>query len=308
MEENRISYHVSVIMPSYNSERFIGSSILSIINQSFSSWELLIVDDASTDNTVDIIKSFNDPRIKVIKLNENKGNYHARNIGLENAKGKYIAMLDSDDISLPNRIQLQYNYLENNPELGAIGTSFFIIDEQGKYINSIDRTMRPSEFQVNLINDNILLHSSLFIRKELIEKHDLKYHTSYLYAADYDFVFNCSRYFSVSCLGDRCILYRFHRSNITNTFNSDQQSFAAIIRKNIITHYFGSILNEVEIDVINSTFTQNFDIDLWKICQVEDIIKKILNFNDKNKVLDDQALRKLFRERFICLYLTYKNL
>lgn len=308
MEGNGTACLVSVIIPSYNSEQFIRNSILSIINQSFSLWELLIVDDASTDSTVDIIMSFDDPRIRVIRLNENRGNYHARNIGLENAVGKYIAMLDSDDISLPNRIQLQYNYLENNSAVGAIGTSFIIIDEHGNYINKIDRSMEPFEFQVNLINDNILLHSSLFIKKELIEKYGLKYQTSYLYAADYDFVFNCSKHFPVVSLGDYCVLYRFHGSSITNTFNSSQQSFASIIRKNIITYYFGSILEEMEIEMINATFTESFDMDLWKIFRIEDLIKKILDFNCNNKVLDEQALSNLFNRRFVSLFFKYKNL
>jgi glycosyltransferase involved in cell wall biosynthesis len=307
MEENKTEYLVSIIMPSYNSEQFIRNSILSVLNQSFSLWELLIVDDASTDSTIDIIMSFEDPRIRVIRLNENKGNYYARNIGLENAVGKYIAMLDSDDISLPKRIQLQYNYLENNTSIGAIGTSFIIIDENGNYINKIDRRMGYSELRVNLIHDNILLHSSLFIKKELIERYDLKYQTSYLYAADYDFVFNCSKHFPVASLGEYCVLYRFHGSNITNTFNSSQKSFATIIRKNIITYYFGSMLEKMEIEMINSIFTESFDMDLWKIFRIEDIIKKILEFNYENKVLDDQSLCSLFNKRFVSLYSKYKK-
>src|SRR5690554_6773728 len=97
---------VSVVMPVFNREKFVADAAKSVLNQSFTDFEFIIIDDCSTDETFKILNSINDQRIKLLKLNENRRNYYARNMGMELAKGKYICVMDSDDIALPNRIQI----------------------------------------------------------------------------------------------------------------------------------------------------------------------------------------------------------
>ena len=90
---------VSIIMPNYNGEKYIEESLNTVLNQTYKNWELLIIDDCSKDRSVELIKEkYNDKRINLIELKENKGSSHARNIGLKYSKGKYIAFLDSDDL------------------------------------------------------------------------------------------------------------------------------------------------------------------------------------------------------------------
>lgn len=105
---------VSVILPSYNAERFIGDAIRSIIEQSLDNWELIVVDDASSDDTCGVVNSFSDLRIRLIKLEANAGYPTAMNVGLAAAAGKYIARMDADDVSAPKRLEEQFRVLENN--------------------------------------------------------------------------------------------------------------------------------------------------------------------------------------------------
>ncbi len=105
---------VSIVMPSYNCERYIGASIKSVISQSYNRWELLIVDDCSSDQTTDAIKKFNDPRIKLFINDHNSGAAVSRNKALMHANGKWIAFLDADDVWTPKKLELQLGYMVNN--------------------------------------------------------------------------------------------------------------------------------------------------------------------------------------------------
>lgn len=102
---------VSIIMPTFNSEKFISRSIQSVLNQTYYNWELLITDDSSTDNTIEVIESFVDSRIKLFELEKNSGAAIARNNSIKNSKGRYIAFLDSDDLWLKNKLELQIEFM-----------------------------------------------------------------------------------------------------------------------------------------------------------------------------------------------------
>ena len=105
---------VSIVMPSYNTAQYIGDSIQSVLNQTYSEWELLIVDDCSMDNTDEVVSSFSDKRIKYIKNKENYGAAVSRNRALRDAQGKWIAFLDSDDLWLPDKLEKQIDFMEKN--------------------------------------------------------------------------------------------------------------------------------------------------------------------------------------------------
>ena len=120
---------ISVIMAVYNSEKFLNESINSILNQTFKDFEFIIINDCSTDNSLKIIKEFikKDNRIKLINNERNLGAAGTRNEGLKIAKGKYIAILDSDDISYTQRFVIQYNYLEDNPHITQLHGDYLLI-------------------------------------------------------------------------------------------------------------------------------------------------------------------------------------
>lgn len=123
---------VSVIMPVYNGEKFISQSIESVISQTFSNWELIIIDDCSIDNTPSLLENLSrrENKIRVISLKERVGPSKARNIGIKEARGKYIAFLDSDDLWLPEKLQKQIDFMEKN-DLAFTYSSYYLIDEDG---------------------------------------------------------------------------------------------------------------------------------------------------------------------------------
>src|SRR5690554_3918162 len=121
---------VTVFIPVYNCENFIDECLKSILNQTYKNIEVLLVDDGSTDNSVEKIKKYSDPRIRLIQNERNMGIPYTRNVGLKEAKGKYIAIMDSDDISMPIRIEKQVAYLEQHPEIDAVSSFYIKFDEK----------------------------------------------------------------------------------------------------------------------------------------------------------------------------------
>ena len=124
---------ISVLMPVYNGDQFLDKSIKSILNQTFNNFEYIIINDGSTDDSLKIIESYKDRRMKIISYSKNMGITFALNNGLNVAKGDYIARQDQDDISCPDRFMLQIEYLENN-DVDLVDTNFIFIDENDKYL------------------------------------------------------------------------------------------------------------------------------------------------------------------------------
>lgn len=127
---------VSIIMPSYNTENFIVDTINSVLKQTYKNWELIIVDDCSTDNTMDILKQFNDDRIKICKNEKNSGAAISRNKALREAKGKWVAFLDSDDLWYPDKLEKQIKFMEDN-DYHFSYTNYEEIDEESKSLNRL---------------------------------------------------------------------------------------------------------------------------------------------------------------------------
>ena len=123
---------VSIILPAYNCEKFIRKTIHSLINQTYSNFELLVINDGSTDATTSIIQSFKDTRIQLIQNEKNKGLIYTLNKGIELSKGKYIARIDADDICLPERLQKQVNWLEKNTQIAIVATQILLIENRTK--------------------------------------------------------------------------------------------------------------------------------------------------------------------------------
>lgn len=134
MRNSISSCDVSIVIPTFNRAKFIGDAIISVLTQSFQNFELIIIDDGSTDSTVDIVNAFNDPRIILLRQ-QNSGRSVARNKGLRVARGRYIAFLDSDDVYLEGKLEIQAAYMDKYPEFGMIYTSAYCIDSKGKRLD-----------------------------------------------------------------------------------------------------------------------------------------------------------------------------
>ena len=165
---------ISVLMPVYNGEQFLDKSIKSVLDQTFNNFEYIIINDGSTDDSLKIIESYEDSRIKIINFSKNMGITAALNNGLNAAKGDYIARQDQDDISHPERFMLQVEYLENN-DVDLVDANFIFIDENDKYIQDYEkRYFNPDETLSHLFFYE-MVHASIMCKRLIFTKYNIQY-------------------------------------------------------------------------------------------------------------------------------------
>ena len=279
---------VSVIMSTYNRESMLKESIDSVLTQTFEDIEFIIINDASTDSTQSIIENYNDSRIRLYSNNQNCGctfNYHnANNL----AKGKYIAHIDDDDIFLPEKLQKQVDFLEQNPDIDMVGT----------YIETFGDGARPSwvfyskpeeiDFLMNLYNP--LCHSSVMYRKSFLDKHAINYDISKKCAQDYDFYKQfVLKGAKISNLPDVLVRYRMHANRLTDVKETQEIQIknAEIVKKELLSRFFSD--NElVELE----NFLKGFPFNQY---DENAVIKAIQVLSEKAKV-DSLTVQKIIED------------
>ena len=205
-------------MPTFNRARYIGEAIKSVQNQTLRDWELIVIDDGSTDDTEKIVREIatTDPRISYFKNEKNLGIAKTRNRGVSLAKTDFIAMLDSDDRwALPDKLAKQISFFEQNKKLGIIGTNSTFIDEYGKLIGK--RTHFPSDdglIRKTELYRNILMQSCLVIRKAAIEQAG-GYDHAFAVCDDHDLWLKIGRDWQFMILPSVDLSYRIHKGGIT---------------------------------------------------------------------------------------------
>lgn len=177
---------VSILMPIYNGERFLQLAIQSVLSQTYTNFELLIYNDGSTDNSLQIIKSFNDDRIKIFSFPENKGIVNALNFLLKQAKGEFIARIDADDIWYKDKLEKQLAATNGKTKNVFIACFARLIDDKGNpFPTKFKQYSDCNDIKKYLPNSNFIIHSSVLISKDVFEKVG-KYRDKYLHTEDYD--------------------------------------------------------------------------------------------------------------------------
>lgn len=174
---------ISVIVSIYNGGKNIKSSIESILNQTYGNFELILIDDGSNDNSFEIMKFYSnlDKRIKILRNKSNIGLTKSLNKGIKLSKGNFIARQDIDDISLPNRLQLQLEFLSNNPDYAFCGSNIYIKQNRNKSLE----IFKFKDIKKNLIINNCFIHSTILIRKKVLNKYGL-YNEKWFFGQDYE--------------------------------------------------------------------------------------------------------------------------
>ena len=178
---------VSVLMPAYNCEDYVGVAVVSVLEQSFADLELLVVDDGSTDRTSEILASFSDPRLHIYRNKKNEGIAESRNHALDRARGEYMAWLDADDVAGRDRIKKQVDFLDSNPECGLCCSNMNVIDESGMVVAESVWQHTEIPLQWYLLWQNPIAQSSVMLRKSLIDSLALTYSSHHSPAEDYHF-------------------------------------------------------------------------------------------------------------------------
>ena len=239
---------VSVIMPAYNTEKYVGEAIESILNQTFTDFEFIILNDGSTDNTAKIVKEYakEDKRIKFIDNKKNQGFIASLNQCLDVANGEYIAKMDSDDVSLPDRLEKQVKYLDDFPNVGLVGCGY--------------KTFDKTEFEViNPANVGMLdllkgCYTTIFmLRKKIINDNNLRFRKEYIHAEDYDFYARFRKFAPIENIQQVLYLYRWHGDNVSIKQSNIQRQNSEKVRRDILdfltTNY--DVQNKID-NIINA--------------------------------------------------------
>ena len=204
---------ISVIMPAYNAEKYIKEAIDSILSQTYGDFELIVLNDCSKDRTEEIILSYRDDRIVYLKNPQNMGVAATLNRGLAAARGEYIARMDADDISLPQRFEKQVAFLDAHPEIAVLGTNCETFDESGPLYTGWSAT-DPAQMKVDLLFSCGLAHPSVMMRREVVQSlggYDLEFEGM----EDYDLWCRVAESHGVTTLADILFRYRVHSGQVT---------------------------------------------------------------------------------------------
>ncbi|MBV8380885.1 MAG: glycosyltransferase [Paucibacter sp.] len=205
---------ISVVTAVYNGASYIEETIRGVLNQTEGDFEYLIVDDASVDGTVDLIASFHDERIHLIRNEQNQRVVGARNRGLDLCQGEFVALTDCDDLSDPNRFALQLKAMRSDPELQLVGANAQNINADGQpLVARAGRDERPELTRARLFFRNQFVHSSIFFRRSGVE--DLRYRTEFQYSEDYDLIVRCAGLGRIRILPEILVSYRIHGDNLS---------------------------------------------------------------------------------------------
>jgi len=300
-----MSSRVTVLLPVYNAELYIRESVNSILNQTFTDFELLIVDDGSTDQSPEILRSFKDSRIRLIQNESNQGLIRSLNRGLDLASSTYIARMDADDISLPQRLQTQVEFMDANPE---IGLSSSWIKTFGKKNNIWKVPEKDNEIKARLFFNSCIWHPAAIIRKKVLDTYGLRYNPGYLRSEDYKLWLDIAEVSHLANIPEVLVLYRLHDNQEINRPNTTQK-----IREEMVSHLLGRHLSEKE----RKLHTYLFFKEPFKNRLIHEEIKKwasYLNSKNKQKSLYDKyafekslhkILKKTTRKSF---YFSISNL
>lgn len=277
-------------MPVYNSELYIKEAIESILNQTFSDFELIIIDDASTDKSVEIIQSYTDSRIQLIVKPQNSGYTNSLNHGLTIAKGKYIARMDSDDSSMPTRFEKQIAFLDSNPDYVLCGTNFSILET-----NEIKILPENHDaIQMQFIANCCMAHPSVMFRKSVFLENNIQYNSEKEPAEDYDLWVRLLQYGKLYNIQDVLLRYRVHNMQ-TSHLKAAKQAKNSLDIKLDLFKYLKPSFNEIE-ETIYRKRLSDLPIDLNELEILKAINQEILDRNAEKKFFNHLLLSNYFNK------------
>lgn len=294
---------ISVIMPVFNGAAFLEEAIESILNQTYSHLEFIILDDGSTDPSLDIIKGFEDPRIKLLVSEKNRGIIHQLNKGVGLAAGKYIARMDADDISKANRLQLQCDFLEQNSDIDLVGSQAVYIDEKGRKLGKTSNLPTNAEtIRIYSLFYSPFVHPAVFGRTEVFKEN--AYVPEVAAEDQYLWVKILNRHKAAN-LPHPLLYHRSHRHNITKKLIEKYiDSSRAVYLKAF--QQIGITLSEKELSLLVAITALNQKmLDKTHLAELDQFLQKLIRWNDEKKRFSPSILRRVLAE--VWFRSCYKN-
>jgi glycosyltransferase involved in cell wall biosynthesis len=293
---------ISVVMPVLNGEKYLRSAMESILNQSISDFEFIIINDGSTDETETIIKSFNDQIFVYKKHDSNLGLAKSFNIGIREARGKFIARMDADDVSMPNRLKQQLDFLEHHQDTGLVGSSVILVDENNRPLKKHSRPASHLEIKWSSLFSNPLIHSTVMAWSEIL-KNNL-YDENFTNSEDYELwsrlLFTTD--IKLANIQEPLLFYRTYKQSFTQKLNPDRKLSSAENSIRNIEHY--TALNQEEKNIL-ILIRQEKPISIRQACAVWKMYRRASRqFCLKEKIKLSETLTiysKLFSYAFFLL-------
>ena len=221
---------LTVVMPVYNGEKYLKEAIDSVLGQTFEDFELLVINDGSMDQSLPIIASYKDNRIRLLNNEVNRGIPYTRNLGLKEAKGKFLTWMDCDDISLPQRLELQMNFLRERREYGGCGT--WLVRFKGDIEHHVYKAQANPDFlKATMLFKTSIPNATVMLRLSEVRRFGLVYNENLPIAEDYEFILNCSRYFKFSNIQKVLYRYRDSETSIMNKYDSNEDGSFEVLKK-----------------------------------------------------------------------------
>jgi glycosyltransferase involved in cell wall biosynthesis len=302
---------VSVVIPVYNAQKYLHETIESVLVQTHTNFELILVNDGSTDNSEKIIRQFQkkDNRI-ILKNSKNLGIASALNNAIQISKGKYIARLDADDISLPHRIKKQVKFMEANPSIDVCGSWVEIF---GEYDNNFiwKFPINDKQLKTRLLFSVPFAHPSVMMRQKLIKKFDLKYNLEYPTVVDYKFWLDVSKHAKFATIPEVLIKYRYIKTSISRVADRDFTKRYVMTKK-----VFSELLENLNIkntedeNLLHFTIGYNVRIDKAKINlkNLSKYLNKLIEANKIKNIFNQKCLENFLGKKFlIVIFYKIKN-
>lgn len=274
---------ITVLMPVYNGEKYLREAIDSILQQTFADFELLIINDGSTDKSEEIILSYSDSRISYVKSEKNIKLIATLNKGIELAQGKYIARMDADDVSLPHRLQIQFDFMEQNSGVAVCGSWFKVLGDGGKevkYFSNHDEIMMKMLYQCHLC------HPTVIMRKSILENFVVKFDARFLHAEDYEFFTRIGEKFKLANIQEVLLSYRHHEQSVSFQNKQTQEANSLIIKKRLFQN-FGAVSNEAELNLYRAIAHQEYASTKKYLTNAQQLLEKIYLANKHSLVFEE---------------------
>ena len=215
-------------MPVYNSALFVNRAVRSILNQSESNFELIVVDDGSIDSSMECLKKICDRRIQILELGENRGISHALNMGIKLARGEFIARMDADDMAHPERLYLQKQFMQKNEDIGVLGTAFRVFGDAWPKV--VQPPGDHESIKAAMVFSTPIGHPTAMMRSQIFNKNGFSYDERYNGAEDYELWTRLITRFKFANLPRTLLKYRVHKSQSSQKKKTKQASLTREIR------------------------------------------------------------------------------
>lgn len=288
---------ISIVMPVYNAEQFVAGAVQSLLGQSYGDFELIVVDDGSVDQSLEIISGFEDKRIKVLKNDSNRGIVFSRNRGLAEIKGNYYAPFDADDVAGKDKFEKQVDFMKKNQDFAMTGSWANLMDENGKQLSKKwQLNALPEMIPSIMLFRNYFVHSSLLVRRNMLPEGF--YQTGLDVVEDYRFCADMALRHKVYNYPEYLVNYRIHsqsamRSNVERMMEQDKKIYLYLFDLLKIN------LSDSDLSCIFALKNANKIDDFSQLRAIHALLIKVLNQNRLLMIFDQKQLQKAIVQRWI---------